>query len=88
MNNDRAIGFGVGLLAGAAIGGVLALLYAPQSGKETREMIKQRAATARDRVGDYAEEVKEYASGAVERVKEGASEASRKGHAAIEALKS
>jgi gas vesicle protein len=31
-----------GLLAGAAIGGVIALLYAPQSGKETREQIKQK----------------------------------------------
>ncbi len=32
--------FITGLLAGAAIGGVLALLYAPQSGKETREKLK------------------------------------------------
>jgi gas vesicle protein len=31
-----------GLLAGAAIGGIIALLYAPQSGKETREQIKQK----------------------------------------------
>jgi gas vesicle protein len=88
MNNDRAMGFGIGLLAGAAIGGVLALLYAPHSGKETREMIKQRANTARDSVIDYVEEVKESAGSAVERVREGASEANRKGHAAIEALKS
>jgi gas vesicle protein len=34
--------FITGLLAGVAIGGVLALLYAPQSGKETREKIKQK----------------------------------------------
>jgi gas vesicle protein len=32
--------FLTGLLAGAAIGGVFALLYAPKSGKETREQIK------------------------------------------------
>ena len=36
--------FFTGLLAGAAIGGVLALLYAPQSGKETRDKIKQKFA--------------------------------------------
>jgi len=36
--------FITGLLAGAAIGGVIALLYAPQSGKETREKIKQKMA--------------------------------------------
>lgn len=32
--------FMAGLLAGAAVGGVVALLYAPQSGKETREQLK------------------------------------------------
>jgi gas vesicle protein len=32
--------FMAGLLAGAAVGGALALLYAPQSGKETRDQIK------------------------------------------------
>lgn len=34
--------FLVGLLAGAAIGGVVALLYAPQSGKETHDKLKQK----------------------------------------------
>jgi gas vesicle protein len=88
MNSHRAMGLGIGLLAGAAIGGVLALLYAPHSGKETREMIKQRAGAACGRVSDYVEEVKESAGSTVERVREGASEVNRKGHAAIEALKS
>jgi gas vesicle protein len=32
--------FLTGLLTGAAIGGIIALLYAPKSGKETREQIK------------------------------------------------
>ena len=36
--------FITGLLAGAAIGGAIALLYAPQSGKETREQIKLKLA--------------------------------------------
>jgi gas vesicle protein len=31
-----------GLLAGVAIGGVIALLYAPKSGKETREDLKRK----------------------------------------------
>jgi gas vesicle protein len=34
--------FLTGLLAGAAIGGIVALLYAPKSGKETREQIKKK----------------------------------------------
>lgn len=31
-----------GLLTGAAIAGVIALLFAPQSGKETRERLKEK----------------------------------------------
>jgi gas vesicle protein len=31
-----------GLLAGVAIGSVIALLFAPKSGKETREQLKQK----------------------------------------------
>ncbi len=34
--------FIAGLLAGATIGGIIALLYAPQSGKETREQLKKK----------------------------------------------
>ena len=42
MNKDHAIGFGIGLLTGALIGGVIALLYAPKTGKETRQFIKDK----------------------------------------------
>ncbi|HNW57589.1 MAG TPA: YtxH domain-containing protein [Bacteroidales bacterium] len=34
--------FITGLLAGAVIGGAIALLYAPKSGKDTREQIKHK----------------------------------------------
>ena len=34
--------FLTGLLAGAAVGGIIALLYAPKSGKETREQLKKK----------------------------------------------
>jgi gas vesicle protein len=34
--------FFTGLLTGAVIGGIIALLYAPKSGKETREQIKNK----------------------------------------------
>lgn len=81
MNNDHAIGFGIGLLAGVAVGGVVALLFAPKTGEETRQLIKDTATetidTARDKTGRI-----------IEAVKESASEANRKGQAAIQALKS
>jgi gas vesicle protein len=92
MNKDNAIGFGIGLLAGAVIGGVIALLYAPKSGKETRQLIKDKATEVVDAVKEDATEVadilKEKTSGVIDTVKEAASEASRKGQAAGKALKS
>ena len=81
MNTDNAIGFGIGLLAGAVIGGAIALLYAPKSGKETRQLIK-------DKTTEVVEVVKEKTSGVMDAVKESASEASRKGQAAVHAIKS
>ena len=80
MNRDHAIGFGVGLLTGAVIGGVIALLYAPKTGKETRQLIKDKAT-------EVVGVVKDKASGVIDTVKGVASEASRKGQAAVQALK-
>ena len=80
MNKDHAVGFGIGLLTGAVIGGVIALLYAPQSGKETRALLKNKAMETRDNIQDFATDT-------VENVKDGVSEVSRKGHAAVQALR-
>ena len=81
VNKDKAIGFGIGLLVGAVIGGVIALLYAPKTGEETRQLIKDKATKVVDTV-------KEATSGVIDTVKESASEASRKGQAAVKAIKS
>ena len=62
MNKDHAIGFGVGLLSGALIGGIIALLYAPKSGKDTRQMIK-------DKTTEVVDAVKEKSSGVVQAIK-------------------
>jgi gas vesicle protein len=73
MNKDHAVGFGVGLLAGAVIGGVIALLYAPKTGKETRQMIKDKATDMVDAVKgkttEVADAVKEKTTGAVNALK-------------------
>ena len=74
-------GFGIGLLAGAVIGGVIALLYAPKTGKETRQLIKDKAT-------EVVDTVKEKTSGVIDTVKESAAEVSRKGQAAVKAMKS
>ena len=59
MNKDHAVGFGIGLLSGVVIGGIIALLFAPQSGKETRQMIKNKATVMVDAIKGKAEEANE-----------------------------
>jgi gas vesicle protein len=57
MNKDNVIGFGIGLLSGAVIGGVIALLYAPKTGKETRQLIKDKTTEVVDAVKEKTTEV-------------------------------
>src|SRR5207245_7104280 len=54
--------FVVGMLVGSAIGAAVALLYAPQPGDATRDMIKLKAGEAKDRAGELASTAKEKAS--------------------------
>jgi gas vesicle protein len=51
MNGQRCAGFGAGLLMGVMVGGVIALLYAPKSGKETRAYLRERLASASETLG-------------------------------------
>jgi len=81
MENKTVAGIGISLVAGIILGGAIALPYAPESGKETRKMLRSKAMDARDYVEDMAIETAEM-------VKEGVSEVNRKGHAAMQALKS
>jgi gas vesicle protein len=69
MNKDNVIGFGFGLLTGAVIGGVLALLYAPKSGKETRQLIKDKTSGVLDTVKDAASEANRKGQAAVHALK-------------------
>jgi gas vesicle protein len=43
-NSDSGSRFGIGLILGLAIGAALGFLFAPRSGKETRELLKDKAA--------------------------------------------
>lgn len=54
-------------LGGALVGGVIALLYAPQSGKETRGQIKDFVEDEADQVKDFVERNYDKAKKAVNR---------------------
>lgn len=49
----------VAFLVGAAVGGGIALLTAPRSGRETREKLRGLAGETRDRIRKIAEEAEE-----------------------------
>lgn len=60
---------GIGLLAGLLIGGVVALLYAPKSGKETRKLLMDKAEETRDEAVKIADQAKDFAVEEVQKVK-------------------
>ncbi|MFI5252272.1 MAG: YtxH domain-containing protein [Bacteroidota bacterium] len=68
-NNDGLVkGLLIGFIAGSAIGAIVALLYAPKSGKEMRADIKVKANDLKDEV---AEKLKAARSKAVDIINEG-----------------
>jgi len=66
-NGATNLGF---FLAGLGIGAILALLFAPGSGKETRDFLTGKAEEGRDYVKAKAEDLRRQAEGAVERGKD------------------
>jgi gas vesicle protein len=57
-------------LAGAGIGAILALLFAPKSGKETRDYIAQRAGESRDRISAKGREYRRQAEDYLDKAKD------------------
>ena len=53
--------FIVGLLVGGALGAALALLYAPQSGDESRDALKRKAEDLQDTARRKAEDLQDTA---------------------------
>lgn len=60
----------VAFLAGAAIGGGIALLTAPRSGRETREKLRCLAGETSDRIRKIAEEAEERIADVLQEGKE------------------
>ena len=59
MTRESGSGFFAGLLIGAAIGASVALLYAPQSGPETRRLVKEKALEVKEKAAKAANKIKE-----------------------------
>jgi gas vesicle protein len=62
MNSKRGLAVGsllIGVLIGAVVGGVTALLLAPSSGRETRQMLKGKAQETQQMLQERLSSVKE-----------------------------
>jgi len=59
----------LGLIAGAAIGGVLGILLAPDKGSETRRRIVEKGADLGDSIAGFGETVKDKFNDVVENMK-------------------
>ena len=71
---QRQDGF-IWFVAGVAIGATVALLYAPQSGEETRDLLSAKAREGKDRLSDHSRSVVDRGREFFERGREIADEA-------------
>lgn len=83
-NGASNLGF---FLAGLGIGAILALLFAPQSGKETRDLIARKADESKDFVSEKGRELRQQAEELVEKGKERFQSVKERSAAAVEAAR-
>jgi gas vesicle protein len=91
-DRDEFGAFLVGFLVGGLSGAVVALLFAPQSGEETRALIKDKSIELRDRAQQSAEEALARAEAAASEARARADELARQlkeqGASAVDAVRS
>jgi gas vesicle protein len=84
-SDDFEVGqFVAGLLAGAAIGAGLALLFAPKTGEEARRDVADAYAVLADRATDAVETVRDRVSSSLDEVREKTTEAVGEARSAVE----
>jgi len=82
---ERRSGGGIGLfLLGVAVGAGIALLYAPQSGDETRQDLRRGARRLRRKARDLAEDAKDKAHEVVQTSRTAVRDAAHEAREALE----
>lgn len=76
--NDNGKGIAIGAAIGAVAGVITGILFAPKSGKETREDIKNAAEKAGTKLQDEATKLQDEAKSLIAKVENRAKEASGK----------
>jgi gas vesicle protein len=73
MSEDRgfsASAVALGFILGGVLGASLAMLFAPESGRRTRERLRDLAGDMRDKTIDFSEDLRDKAEDALERSRE------------------
>ena len=70
MSDDRGGGIVVAFTLGALVGAVVALLFAPAKGEETREALGEKAKEGAQKTREFLKQQRETLSSAVERGRE------------------
>lgn len=68
MISDSGKDFAVGFIIGAVVGAALGIIYAPKSGRETRALLKEKAAEVPGKAKETAEKAIEAAEKATQKV--------------------
>jgi gas vesicle protein len=84
--HDEFGAFLVGFIVGGLTGAVAALLFAPQSGEETRAVIKERSIELRDKASEEAESAWKRAETAANEAREKADELTKQVRAQSEEI--
>lgn len=85
---ERRSGSGIGLfLLGAAVGAGIALLFAPQSGEETRADIRRVARKAKRKARDLGESGRELAEDLMETGRDAVDDLAETGRSALRSAK-
>ena len=71
-------------MAGVLIGVAVGLLFAPRSGKETRDLLAGKAGQLKEKALDVADEVRFQAEDAADKARAAAIDATRKAQAKLE----
>lgn len=85
MSDRNGSGGVLWFLAGLGIGAAVAILYAPQSGNETREILMAKAEEGRDFVRKRARDAREQAGNLAQRGKEAINAQKEQIRSAVEA---
>jgi gas vesicle protein len=90
MSNNQSSDFGAfvsGFFIGGLIGAAVALLMAPQSGEETRTMIRDKSIELRDQVESTAEEARKRAEDLANEARTRAEQLQERGQVILEEQK-